>query len=321
MSGRALLAAVLITAACRQGAAPGGAAGEDVPASVQEGKAQLEKGQLDAALASLQKEPDHPESLYWQGRVWAKKAETAPLPAPEPPPSPMPRGWEPAPPPGFKPEELQALALFERAIAARPNHAPSHLAVADLLAPHAAHRHDLAEAAAQEAARRKRGATPQPLPALQVDASTDRVIREYQIAAQADPAASAAADGLLRFARRVRRFDAAEAAFGEQLKRAKEAQSAEVMIRFGDFLATEKKDLAAAVEQYRQALIWRPEDDGTRAKIADIYISMGTEYYQSRQYAVAEQSFKEAARWVTDRTSTQARAVEDYQRRLKSVRK
>src|SRR4029079_16944810 len=150
-------------------AADGGLSGP-----VREGKSLLESGQLDAALAELQKSPDDPDSLYYQGRVWAKKAESAPLPTPPPPPVPTPRGWQEPPAPEFKQEEIQAAQLYEKAIAARPDHPAAHLALAQLLAPHAAHQYDLAE----EAAKHKK--SPLPVAPLPIDASVDRVIRGYQ---------------------------------------------------------------------------------------------------------------------------------------------
>ncbi len=154
-----------------------------------------------------------------------------------------------------------------------------------------------------------------------MDASADRVIRAYELAMQADPSSASTVDALIRFGRRVGRLDAVEAGLKEQLRRTKEAETVGPLVRYGDFLATEKKDPQAAVEQYTQALIWKPDDDGTRSKLADIYITMGTDYYGKQQYAMAETSFKEAARWITDRSSVQGRTVEDYQGRLRAIRR
>jgi tetratricopeptide (TPR) repeat protein len=277
----------------------------------------LQKGDLEAALARLQEAPDDPESLYVQGRVWAKKAETAPLPAAAPPPSPLPRGWEPPPVPELKDEEIRAAELFERAIAARPADAAPHLALAELLAPHAAHQYDLA----QEAARKRRPAhVPPATPPPAVDATPDRVIRAYQFAIQADPKASGAVDALIRFGRRVGRLDAVESGLKEQIARTKEAQSVDALIRYGDFLVTEKKAPEEAIDQYRQALIWRADDEATRMKLADIHIRTGADYFARQQYALAEASFKEAARWA-GRTSAQAGRVASYQARLNSIRR
>jgi tetratricopeptide (TPR) repeat protein len=281
---------------------------------VREGKSLMESGQLDAALAELLKAPDDPDSLYYQGRVWAKKAETAPLPTPPPPPSPMPRGWEPPPPPELKPEEVQAIALYEKAIAARPSAAEPHLALAQLLAPHAAHQYDLE----QEAAKHKK---PGSAPPLESSAPTiDRVIRAYQFAMQADPGSTTPVEELIRFGRRVNRLDAAEAGFKEMVRRKKERETAEPLVKYGDFLAEDKKDPLAAIEQYRQALIWTPDDDATRNKVADVYLKMGTEAFNKQQYAVAEDRFNDAARYITDRSSSRGQTLAEYQGRLRTMR-
>jgi hypothetical protein len=299
---------------CKHMPGAGGADGS-LPSSVREGKSLLESGQLDAALAELQKAPDDPDSLYYQGRVWAKKAESAPLPTPEPPPNPVPRGWQPPAPPEFKPEEIQAAQLYEKAIAARPENGAPPLALAQLLAPHAAHQYDLAE----DAARHKKPAAPAPPPPI--DASVDRVIRAYQLAMQADPAAPAPVEEIIRFGRRVGRLDAAEAGFKEMVHRKKERETAEPLARYGDFLADDKKDPLAAIEQYREALIWVPDDDATRGKVAAIYLKMATEAFAKQQYAVTEDHLRSASKYITDRSSAQGQLLEDYRARLKSIRR
>jgi tetratricopeptide (TPR) repeat protein len=296
---------------------PGGSGGGDgsLAGPVSEGKALLEAGQLEAALAELQKAPDDPDSLYYQGLVWARKAESAPLPTPPPPPSPMPRGWQAPPTPELKPEEIEAARLYERAIAARPESAAAHLALARLLAPHAAHRYDRAE----DAARNKR--PPTPAPELPVDISADRVIRAYQFAMQADPASTVPVDEIIRFGRRVGRLDAAETGFKEMVRRKKEAETAEPLARYGDFLAQDKKDPQGAIEQYRQVLIWRPDDDATRGKVAGIYLAMAADAFGRQQYAVASDYLNDASKYITDRSSAQARTLDDYRARLKSIRR
>ena len=232
-----------------------------------------------------------------------------------PPPNPAPKGWQPLAAPELKDEEIQAAQAFEKAIAARPETAAPHLALAQLLAPHAAHQHDIVE----EAARHKKA--PPPAVPLPVDLSIDRVIRAYRFAMQADPAAAGTPDELIRFGRRVGRLDAAEAGFQEVIRRKKERETAEPLARYGDFLAEDKKEPLAAVEQYRQALIWVPDDDATRGKVAAIYLKMAAEAFAKQQYAVAEDRVKEAGKYVTDRTSDQGRALADYQARLRNIRR
>jgi tetratricopeptide (TPR) repeat protein len=293
-----------------------GSSGADAGLSgpVREGKALLDSGQLDGALAELQKAPSDPDSLYYQGLVWVKKAESAPLPTPPPPPSPTPRGWQPPPAPGLKDEEIQAAQLLEKAIAARPETAAPHLALAQLLAPHAAHQHDLAE----EAARQKK--PPLPAAPLPVDMSVDRVVRAYQFAMQADPDAPATVEELIRFGRRVGRLDAAEAGLKEMVRRKKERETAPVLVKYGDFLAEDKKDPIGAIEQYRQALIWVPDDDATRDKVATIYLKMAADAFAKQQYSVADEYLKDASKYVTDRTSAQGRTLEEYRAKVRSIR-
>ena len=114
-----LLLSVTLAAACTKDAAEPSAAPAPI-GPVAEGRTLLEQGQLDAALARLQDAAGDPEGIYLQGRVWAKKAETAPLPTPPPVESPLPRGATPPGAPEFKDEEIRALAAYEKAIAARP---------------------------------------------------------------------------------------------------------------------------------------------------------------------------------------------------------
>jgi hypothetical protein len=309
-----LVSVAVVVSGCKHMPGSGGADG-GVSSAAREGKALFESGQLDAALAELQKSPDDADSLYYRGRVWAKKAESAPLPTPPPPPVPTPRGWQEPPAPEFKPEEIQAAQLYEKAIAAKPDNPAAHLALAQLLAPHAAHQYDLAE----EAAKHKK--PPAPVTPLPIDASVDRVIRGYQIAMQADPTSATPVDELIRFGRRVGRLDASEAGFKEMVRRKKEKETAEPLARYGDFLADEKKEPLAAIEQYRQALIWVPDDEATRGKVAAIYLKMAAEAFAKQQYAVTEDHLGSAAKYITDRSSAQGQMLADYRARLRAIRR
>ena len=100
----------------------------------------------------------------------------------------------------------------------------------------------------------------------------------------------------------------------------KNQEKPEPYIRYGDFLLDEKKDREAALDQYKQALVWRADDDATRGKIADIYIAMGTEHYDNQQYAAAQTRFKEASRYVTDRSSAQGVKLRDQMAKLEAIR-
>jgi tetratricopeptide (TPR) repeat protein len=289
-----------------------------------EGRRLLEAGQLDAAAAKLgEAGGDDADALYDLGRVWARKAEQAPLPTPPPAPNPVPRGWEPPRPPEFKSEELRAVGFFEKALATRPDHGPAHFALAQLLAPHALRQHDrLAEA---PRARGRKGAKPAP-PVIPdtggVDITTERVVRSYDVAVRAEPRIEGALEACVSFAERVGDVDATDRAYQEVIRRAgPRSESAGPIVRYGDFLRSVRKDTNAAVEQYRQALIWRPDDDATRGKLADIYIALGVELYARQQYASAAARFTEAARYLTDQSSAQAATVRDYQSRLAAIRR
>lgn len=281
----------------------------------------VEQGQLDGALAKLGELPSDAESLYLQGSVWARKAEAAPLPTPAPHSGPLPRGAEPPAAPEFKPEELTALDLFERAAAARPDHAGAQLAIAELLAPHAARLQTRLDAAQRVAGRKGKRSTPDAAPPPAGDAPdyrADRVIEAYRTAMQSDPASWQAAQGLATFAMRVGRLDEADAAFRELIRRDKE--NPEQLVRYGDFLASQRKDPMAAVDYYRQALIWRPDDDETRGKVADVFIAIGVEHFIKQEFAVAEARFTEAEKYIADRGSPRGIKIQDYQGRLRSIR-
>jgi tetratricopeptide (TPR) repeat protein len=295
----ALLAAAAVAAACQRqagSAAGGGSAGS---------------GSARANAA------------YDEGVSWATKAQTAPLPTPPPLLSPLPKGAEPPPAPEFKPEEIQAVSSFERAIAAQPDDPRPQLALAELLAPHAVHRLEVEEQAAwkKKPVKTARGKpTPPPPPTPDpggVDYSVGRIVRAYEAAIQNDPSARPV-EALVAFAVQAKDLEAAEGALQELVKRVKE--SPEPFLRYGDFLLTVKKDADAAIEQYRQALIWRPDDEATKAKVAGIYIDMGSEAYARKQYAIAQSRFSDAAKYVTDKGSPQGLRLADYQARLREIR-
>jgi len=286
----------------------------------------LEAGDADGTLARLQNAGDDPEALALQGRAWAKKAEAAPLPTPPPAPSALPKGAPPPGPPEFKPEEHRAIDLLERAVALRPELTPAHLALAQVLAPHAMRFYQrqqeaLAARRREASARRRpgRGASPEALPTPEpgVDYSPERVAREYTLAMRGESGRTAV-DALIAFAVRTGRLDDAELGYQELIRRMKE--SAEPLAMYGDFLVREKKDPVAAIEQYRQALIWSPNDDVTRAKLADIFLTRGVDYFNQQQYAMADAQFAEAAKYIPDRDSPQGRVLTEHQAKLREIR-
>ncbi len=276
----------------------------------------LKAGQGDQALAKLPEGSSDPEVLALRGLAWAKKAELAPLPTP-PPVAPGLKG--PAPQaPEFKPEELQAIESFERALSASAGHPLASLGLADLLAPHALRRYS-APATTKPTGRRPRGpADAAAVPESGPDFRPERVIQSYRAAIQGDPASKEAAGRLVDFALRVGRLDDADQALQELVRRDREKP--EPLVRYGDFLAAQRKDPLAAIEQYRQALIWKPDDVATRAKIADIYIGQGIDFYGKNQYAVAEARFLDAQKYVSDPRSPQGLKIQDYMGKLRSIR-
>ncbi len=290
----ALLAALL---ACR---GRGGGAGESSGNDSSAVQALIQAHRYDEAIARVGAGGDA-ESLYLLGLAWAGKAESAPVPTPAPG-SPPSSGW--------KPEELTALEFLDRAVAARPDHAGAHRAIAELLAPHALER--LHSGRPLVAARA--GAPPADGP----DASVERVLRSYGEAVQADPAATEAAEGLIRFATAAGRLAEADAAYRELLRRRREDPG--LLVRYGDFLAGPMSQPDAALAQYAQALMWRPDDTATRAKVANIHLQAAAGYLQRHEYAMAEARLNEARRARVDAASPQAARLRELDQALRDIR-
>lgn len=292
-----LVSVLLLVPGCARGGASGGAAGGG---PLEEARALVERGEAEAALVRLRDAPaEDPDALYWQGRAHALKAERAPAPAGE-----------------FKPEELTAVELFERTLARRPDHAGAHLALARVLSPHALRRHAPPAAGKGALDAGRSGADAEPAPG--VDFSVDRVLRAYEMAMAADARGLGPVEGLIAFATAVERLDAAEAAYRELVKR--QGESPDPLVRYGDFLRHRRQDGARAIEQYRQALIWKPDDDGIRARVADIYLARGSEYFAQKHWAMADAEFRAAEKFVTDRSSAQGQALAAFQAKLKQIR-
>jgi hypothetical protein len=310
------LVVLLILSACK-GQTGGPPVDSAAPDPLAEARQLLQQGQPDAALARLQGASD-PEALVLQGRAWAKKAEMAPLPTPPPLAAPLPRGAPAPAAPEFKFEELQAIACFERAVAAKAELAAGHLALAALLGPHAlAHRR---EEAANPPHRPRRGATPEPVPAALPgpDASPARVLREYRLAAQAGTADKAAMDSWVLFATSVGQVEDADAAFQELLKREKEKP--EPFVRYGDFLLVSKKDPLGAIAQYAQALMWKPDDEAVKAKVAEIYLGIAADHLAHQQYATGEARLKDAQKYIGNKASAQGMRLQELQQQVAQIR-
>jgi len=285
----ALLLVLSLLPGCRRNAA-GPEGGSDDPLAG--ARALVEEGRFDEAIARLGDGADA-DALYLLGRAWAGKGERAPVPPPLP-------GSPAGAPLPLKPEEARALAFFERAVAARPDHAAAHLATAQLLAPHAL-------AAAQKGAAGGGGV-----------ATVDRVLRSFGDAVQADPSATAAAEAMVQFATRAGRIAEADAGYQELVRRRRE--DPDLLVRYGDFLAGPGGNPEGALAQYAQALIWRPDDTATRLKSADLLLAAVSSLLSQQQYAVAEARLKSARKLVTDPASPQAARLRELEGRLREIR-
>jgi hypothetical protein len=315
-----MVAPLAVSMACGgpKPSAGGGAGKKEVASEVAEAEGLLAAGRVDDALLRVQ-QSHAPEAFLLQGNAWAKKAETAPLPTPEAVPTGGVRGAVPIVP-EFKAEELQAISYYEKAIAALPADPRSHYGLARLLAPHAQRRYD-AESAAASAVKKSgaKASTPaSPVPDGP-DFSPARVAREYRAAA-ASPSATGTdfLDALYAFAVRADQFEDADWALRERIR--KDNENPDHLIRYGDFLREVKKAPDAALEQYRQALMWRPDDAVAKAHMADIYIDKGIAHYQKKEYASAEAQYRDAAKWATDRSSEQWKRLERETERLRRER-
>ena len=249
-----------------------------------------------------------------RARELLKQAESEPLPTPPPPPSPRPRNWAPDPAPAFKPAEVEAIRLLEEAAAADPKRPEAHDILARLLDPHAARRHQEVQAAGKK--------KPPPAPPDQgIDASPARVTRAYRAAIEATPgAAPPQIEPMIAFATRVGDLDSADWAYQERIRRARENLSAGPLLAYADFLMEVRKDPLAAAEQYRNVLLWRPDDAGVKARLAGIYLELARGHLEKREYAAADSRVKEAARYVGPGSPHEA-TLADYRSRLSAIRR
>jgi hypothetical protein len=310
---------LLILACGGEKSPPPTAGGGGESADVREGKSLLGAGRYDELLTRLQSSTA-PEALYLKAEAWAKKSETAPLPTPEALPEGSPAGVV-ATTPEFKREELQAIALYEKAAAALPQDPRPRLGLARLLTPHAQRRYDAEQAASVQKAPVK--GKPVPTAAVAVasgpDFSPTRVAREYRAAAEAAPANAEANDALYAFAIRVGQLDQADWALRVRMER--EPENPDQALRYGDFLRDVKKDPMGAIGAYRQVLIWRADDAQVKARMADIYIDLGVAHHANGEYATADARYQDAQKWITDRSSEQYQRLKREQDRLRRLRR
>lgn len=276
-------------------------------------KGLIDKGQADEALLKLESAPESAEAFYLRGLAWARKAETAPLPTPPPPAPDAPRGAPPPRAPELKDEELKALSFYDQAARADAKFAAAPLAAAELLAPHALRAFDQQ---ALQRGKRPGGAAVAVAPGEPW--SPDSVLRLYQQAVTADARSTNAVEALLAFALRVGKLDEADAGFRELIKRDRESDKP--LIRYGDFLRERRGEGLKAADQYQQALIWRPDDEGTRAKLAEVYLDLGVDHFKKREYLAAQARFDEAQKYIKDPTSPQAARLKDYNAQIREIR-
>jgi len=300
----ALVALLMVGVACAR--QPGGAGGTEGGDPLAEARSLLAERRYDDALARLGEAAD-PDAAYLAGRAWAGKAESAPVPI----------GTPGGPPVAslMKPEEERALGFYQRAVAARADFADAHIAIAELLAPHAVASSAAGIAAAARTPPRGRPQAPAVPP---TDPLVERVLASYGNALQSDLAGTQAAEGLIAFATRVGRPREADEAFQELVRRRREDPA--LLVRYGDFLAGPGGKPEAALAQYAQALIWKPDDSGTKLKMAEIHLAAAAAYLRDLQYVQAEARLKDAKRYTVDPASPQARRLAELEGRVREVR-
>jgi tetratricopeptide (TPR) repeat protein len=286
-----------IHAGCHRGSArPAAASG---PA---EARALVEQGRFDDAIAKIGTSDD-PETLVVLGRAWAGRARSQPLPTP----APGARPGEVA----VKEDDARALGFLERAAAMRPDLADAHLAIAEILAPYA-----LAGATASGAKAFEAGGAAAAGPGP--DTSVDRVLRSFSEALQADPAGTTAAQELIDFATRAGRLQEADAGYQELIRRRRE--DPELLVRYGDFLAGPRADPEAALSAYGQALIWKPDDQAVRAKVAAIHLDAAEAALREREYTTADARLREARRYADATNGSLVARLQTLEGQLREIR-
>jgi tetratricopeptide (TPR) repeat protein len=215
---------------------------------------------------------------------------------------------------GYRPEDKNAAILLERAIAAKPEFAAAHFALAGVLSPYAEQRHGPAR---KKPARAAAAAAPD-----DPDASPERVARAYQAAVKHDKSSRAPIDALIKWGREMKRPDDADMAYREMLEREKEGASAH--ITYADFLANEKKDRVRAIEEYKLALVWTPQDavpNVPKQRIGDTYVEWAEEHFEKGEWANAAARLKDAEKWVTDPASATGQRQRVLQAKLAEIRR
>ncbi len=92
-----------------------------------------------------------------------------------------------------------------------------------------------------------------------------------------------------------------------------------MLVRFGDFLTGPGQDPEGALGVYAQALIWRPDDTGTRLKMADVHLEAARGHVDRREFVAAEARLREARKFVVDPGTPQARTLREVENSLADV--
>jgi tetratricopeptide (TPR) repeat protein len=313
MARRLLIGLALGVLACRR--PPGAAPAAAQTSLADEARSLIAQGEPDTALARLQgADQADGEVLYLEGLAWARKAETAHMPQG----ATFPQGAHGELRSDLKPEEEKALALLEKAVAARPDLVAAHLALADVLGPHALRRAAQERPASSGHSRGTARRKDDPPRAVSSDSTVDRVLQAYRRAAQADSTSQPVVEAWIAFAKKAGRIDEADAGFQQLLLRDKE--NAAPFLRYGDFLLTDRKDEVGAINAYSRALIWQPNLGEAKARIADIYLAQAAAHFDRKEFATAEARLTDARKYVAAGESPQTARLRQLQSQLGQIR-
>jgi hypothetical protein len=213
------------------------------------------------------------------------------------------------------PEATQARDALAALIAKQPDNGEVHLALAQLLAPYALV--GLLEPTP----------TPEPPPAEGEVVPTQpaappvepaEVVAEFEAAAGLEASRSAALDGFVAFCREANCLDAVDATFRKLLEASPE--DPHLPAGYGDFLVNEMGDREGAIEQYRVALIWRPDDTDLRSRVARVHLARAFDHLEWGEYPQAENAFEESKAWISSTGSPEWARLQEGIARLDRIR-
>ncbi len=271
----------------------------------------LTAGDAEGALAAVAGRDD-PEALTVQGRAWMLKARAASSQAGQ-------RWPDSAGQITLVPQEAMALHLLDRAVAAQPDLAEAHLAIAVLLEPGAlewlAARGEARSSPGGDGSRGRANPSPPPDPLL----GPDRVLQEYRRAAHADRTSVPIVEAWLKMSLAAGRPEESEVALQELVVR--RPRDPDPLVRYGDFLRDVRGDTGGALERYGQALIWHPEDEGIKMRIVGVYLDLADQHLRSREYGAADQRLRDASRYTPSPGSPMERRYVALSQKLAEIRR